>query len=1029
MTSKEFRQATRVCLLGKCGVVLVVACLSGPARADQSMTFAWVADTRGDANNNVIDTAVFTPIVNNILALSPAPSVVIFGGDAGYRGGTTILTQFQQVFTNRLTDAGIPTAYAIGNHEIYTTDANPLTQYALQRQQDFQSMFNLTWPQNGPAGYNNLAFSFQIGNSLFIVADSYYAPANGSTPVYGVDKAQRDWIAGLLQNDTASHIFVLTHVPAFSPWNPSPNPDMANFWTTITTAGSATNTNASILFAGHEHLYYRTLHDGTYQVLSGSGGAPLGCEAGDYCGGPAGPGPVQPGDVYALSYNYTVVSINGRYVNVNVFDQFNNSLDSFQFFDNSGVNNAVINNTTPVVGPQASGILASSGNTITNSAPLTGVNTGIDAVSQNSITNSAAITPAAGGNGIHVYDQNTIANTATGRITGNSPGFWGIWVNTGNTVVNQGVIAVAGSNSVGFLANGDNNSLTNQGTLAASGAAAYAVQFLGNGNSLLNTGYLAGNVAFAAGATNSFRNAAGALFEPGATVQLGAGNTFVNEGMLSPGGLGAVLSSGNGSSSFTGNFVQRSTGTYAVDLAFGPNRADRIDVSGTAVLSGQVAVAIDNPGTAKPQNGASLAILTAAGGVTDQGLTLAAQSLNGPPLTTAVFRPTLVDPPGVVYLNYTVDFAPTGLTANQTRVGRAVDAIQTAAVSDFQSTAANLFWAPTVAALGKAYDSLSGEGSTGAQQAVFDARDQFYDSVVKQATLLTDGNREPTAWRSWTAGFGSGGALAGQGSARTNFYNGGGAGGIDYLIRPDILLGIAAGGSQAGFSAPSLDTNGVATGFNLGLYGVATSDGGVYAQGLLSYGSYNNDIHRDLVGGTIGPAETAHGRFSSSLFGGHFEAGWKQSFGQFNLTPFAGMQFDAMWQNAYAESSTVNGAGGPGSLGLRYNANYVTSAPASLGLRVDTSVEAGNGVVVTPSARLAWVHEFTPARTVDAAFLVAPGFGFTVNGAPAARDAARVDAGVSARFSPQLILYANFVGLFSGDGNSIGGFGALKYSF
>ena len=76
---------------------------------------------------------------------------------------------------------------------------------------------------------------------------------------------------------------------------------------------------------------------------------------------------------------------------------------------------------------------------------------------------------------------------------------------------------------------------------------------------------------------------------------------------------------------------------------------------------------------------------------------------------------------------------------------------------------------------------------------------------------------------------------------------------------------------------------------------------GVYVQGVLSYGYYNNDIHRDLVGENIGPTENARGSFGSNLFGGRFEAGWKNTFGQVNLTPFASIQFDALSQNAYSE--------------------------------------------------------------------------------------------------------------------------------
>ncbi len=102
-------------------LVVAIICWAAPAHADQSQSFVWLADTRGDANDDIIDKSVLTPIVDRILAMSPAPKVVIFGGDAAYRGGTDNLTEFQKVFTDRLDAAGIPSAYAIGNHELYTT--------------------------------------------------------------------------------------------------------------------------------------------------------------------------------------------------------------------------------------------------------------------------------------------------------------------------------------------------------------------------------------------------------------------------------------------------------------------------------------------------------------------------------------------------------------------------------------------------------------------------------------------------------------------------------------------------------------------------------------------------------------------------------------------------------------------------------------------------------------------------------------------------------------------------------------------
>ncbi|MCX5817041.1 MAG: autotransporter domain-containing protein [Proteobacteria bacterium] len=533
-------------LLMTFSLVIAIICRVTPVYADQSQSFVWVADTRGDANSDVISWSVLIPIVNSILAQNPAPKVVIFGGDAAYRGGTTNLTDFKTGFTDRIEGAGIPVAFAIGNHEIYTRSGE--TPAPLDRQTEFQAMFNKPSDlspivmQNGPAGYDKLAFSFRIGNSLFIVADSFYATSNAIEPSYGVSQAQQDWIKGLLQNNNSAHTFMLTHVPSWTPGHLSVDSNMADFWQMITTSGSATNTNASILFAGHEHLYFRTLHDGTHEVLAGTGGAPIGCETGEECNLTI----FYPGDILALRYNYATVSVNGRYVTVSVLDQANQFIDWFQFFDNSGVNNSTITNTAAIAPDSAekqpTGILAGSSNTINNSAAISNVITGIDAVSNNIITNSGSITPLSGGNGIHVYDNNTITNTVAGNITGNSTDLWGIWVNTGNTVVNQGTVAVSGTNSVAFLAQGDNNILTNTGTLSASGTDSYAAKFLGTGNTLVNSGTISGNIWFDAGnnafTNNGTLNGSGSLYKTGSgTLTLRGpasytGGTYLNGGVI-----------------------------------------------------------------------------------------------------------------------------------------------------------------------------------------------------------------------------------------------------------------------------------------------------------------------------------------------------------------------------------------------------------------------------------------------------------------------------------------------------------------
>jgi uncharacterized protein with beta-barrel porin domain len=92
-------------------------------------------------------------------------------------------------------------------------------------------------------------------------------------------------------------------------------------------------------------------------------------------------------------------------------------------------------------------------------------------------------------------------------------------------------------------------------------------------------------------------------------VYLGAGNLLQNDGLISPGAYLRVLTT-----DVTGNFLQTATGVYGLDLDFDPT-ADRINVTGTAAVSGTVNVNIINPGLAQPGSHV-VPILSAAGGET-----------------------------------------------------------------------------------------------------------------------------------------------------------------------------------------------------------------------------------------------------------------------------------------------------------------------------------------------------------------------------------------------------------------------------
>ena len=99
----------------------------------------------------------------------------------------------------------------------------------------------------------------------------------------------------------------------------------------------------------------------------------------------------------------------------------------------------------------------------------------------------------------------------------------------------------SGGSGVRFSDDGANNTLNNHGTVTAlSGAAVTASLAPTGGNETINNyGTIIGDIKFGVG-TNFFDNKAGATFNAGPTVNLGASNFLSNSGNLSPGGIGTI---------------------------------------------------------------------------------------------------------------------------------------------------------------------------------------------------------------------------------------------------------------------------------------------------------------------------------------------------------------------------------------------------------------------------------------------------------------------------------------------------------
>ncbi|WP_187972758.1 autotransporter domain-containing protein [Aquibium microcysteis] len=200
------------------------------------------------------------------------------------------------------------------------------------------------------------------------------------------------------------------------------------------------------------------------------------------------------------------------------------------------------------------------------------------------------------------------------------------------------------------------NNLYNYGTIAsADGIAGMAIQADRGETVIENYGTISGNVDLYVW-SNTFNNHAGALFNMGSLVNLD-GDTLSNSGTLSPGGDDNVYTS-----TLTGILVNEATGTLLFDVDMDNGTADRIAVSNTASLDGDLRLNfVSADGTPE-----TYTIITTANGAT-QSLTI-----TNPFVLAGV---STVNGGNDVQLSINgFDFSPAGMGDNASSIGNAIQA-------------------------------------------------------------------------------------------------------------------------------------------------------------------------------------------------------------------------------------------------------------------------------------------------------------------------------------------------------------------
>ncbi|MBV8914604.1 MAG: autotransporter domain-containing protein, partial [Acetobacteraceae bacterium] len=587
------------------------------------------------------------------------------------------------------------------------------------------------------------------------------------------------------------------------------------------------------------------------------------------------------------------------------------------------------------------------------------------------------------------------------------------------------------------LLGGTGNQITNAGYIGAASGVAILATGPASNTTVTNTGTIAGNILIG-GDPPVVDNQAGGVISA-TTINLGSGGLLQNSGTFKVGGAGTI-----GTTTLTGNLQQTSIGTLVVRLAPASNTADAFQVNGTATLDGHIVPVISDP-TQVRSGARQVAIVSATGGLSLIGSASV-------PTSTPVVRYGLTTPDAnTLALNYNVDFAATdalrsaGLASrNRAEVGRALNAALSAAAGDLALHGGRLALLATPQQVAASLDVLSGEGIADIQQTVFAAQQAYVTTVQRHVTTdIRDAGRASYAVaglgsvpstpvndqgvRVWVGAFGANDVLGStEGLGSLHSQTAGGLIGIDKRFDPDTVVGISVGGGTSDFSVPSRAISGHSTTLDVAAYGLERF-GQAYASGILSYGDFATDAHRNALGGATDLVASARASATSNVLGGRVEAGWRQPLGVLTLTPFAALELDHVWQDPLTD--TV--AGGPGSdaLALHFKGVQQTSVPMTLGARLSSAFALGGGHVLRLSGELGWVHEFNPQRSVTAAFVAAPNVPFQSLGMSASRDSALTSLDATLSVNRNVALLASFTGRFSGVETAVGGFGGVQVTW
>lgn len=545
-----------------------------------------------------------------------------------------------------------------------------------------------------------------------------------------------------------------------------------------------------------------------------------------------------------------------------------------------------------------------------------------------------------------------------------------------------------------------------------------------------------------------------------------AGVTVASGGTLAPGSLAAQTALLSGATGVTGTGLAV-TGPLAfatgstLNIVASPTQATKVTDTGATTISGGT-VAVQAPAGAAFAPSTRFSILTATGGVAGT-FTTATSSL---PFFSAALSYDANDVFVSVNRNAQALAAAAG-TSNQRNVALALGNNAGAATGAGGTLTNAIFGLGSTQQARAAFDNLSGEGIVAVENAGIQAARVFSGAINDQNTswltgglgavnsitmgnglpadalgyaqneamvspIVVDRAPAPRSYHVWSIGFGGGVSISGNANVAGetgNFY--GGVLGLDYQVQPNILVGIAAGGSESNFNVSQRSTSGDVTGFHGGVYSLVDF-GPLYASNSVTVSSFSNNTTRNVAGfGGLATA-TEKASFGSldirtrAEFGRVLDYGNVYGFTNLKITPFVALEIAQLRTNGFAEYN-ANGVGNL--VGLAGQGQSTADVPGFVGARFESAYAVGPGMVLRPMVSLAYLHEFAPQRNLQNGFVSLPGSTFLVSGARPSSNAAQTKAGFELDMGHGVGLFANFDGEFSDLERVYGGKGGVRVTW